>query len=192
MAAAGTRWNEPLGLIGRIGIVPVVTIDDIDATVPLVRAVVDGGLTVVEITLRTSAGMAAISRAVADLPDAVVGAGSVMTADATIAAIEAGARFIVSPGLDDGVIAAARARGVAILPGVGTATELMRAVAMDVDTVKLFPADALGGPAFVRALSAVLARRAIRTDRRDFLGYGQRIPCVALGARCRRVVDDLA
>ena len=139
MAAAGTRWNEPLGLIGRIGIVPVVTIDDIDATVPLVRAVVDGGLTVVEITLRTSAGLAAISRAVADLPDAVVGAGSVMTADATIAAIEAGARFIVSPGLDDGVIAAARARGVAILPGVGTATELMRAVAMDVDTVKLSP-----------------------------------------------------
>lgn len=146
---------NPLELIGRIGVIPVLTIDNIDVAVPLVRALVDGGLTAVEITLRTPAGLLAISRVAAEVPDALMGAGSVVSADLAAAAIDAGARFVVSPGLDEGVIATARARGVTVLPGVATPTELMRAVAMAVDTVKLFPAEVLGGTTMVRSLSAV-------------------------------------
>ena len=89
-----------------------------------------GGLPVAEITLRTAAGIDAIRRAVAEVPAAIVGAGSVTTAVAAATAIDAGARFIVSPGLDEGVITTAQERGVPVIPGIATATELMRAMTL--------------------------------------------------------------
>lgn len=154
MSDAGSRAPDPLALIGRIGVVPVVTVDDVDAAVPLVEALVGGGLAAVEITLRTPAALGALERA-ATVAGATVGAGTVLSHDQARAAIDAGARFVVSPGFDEGVVTAARERAVVAVPGVATPTELMRALAMDVTTVKLFPAEVIGGAGLVRALSAV-------------------------------------
>ena len=147
--------NDAIDAIGEVRIVPVLTIDDARDAPGLASALVDGGLPVVEITLRTPVGIDAVRRAVAEVPAAIVGAGSVTTAVAAATAIDAGARFIVSPGLDEGVITTARDRGVPMIPGIATATELMRAMILGVDVVKLFPAEVVGGVGMITALSAV-------------------------------------
>ena len=135
-------------------VVPVCTIEDATRAVPLAEALVAGGLPAIEITLRTPAGLEAV-RAAAGVPGALVGAGTVLTAEAADAAIDAGARFVVSPGLVDAVVGACRRRGVLALPGIATPTELLRALELGCATVKLFPATVLGGPALIRALSAL-------------------------------------
>lgn len=145
----------PLDHIRRVGIVPVLTVHDPGIAALLADALADGGLEVVEITMRTPSALDSIATVARDAPHVTVGAGTVTTADEAIAAIDAGAHFVVSPGLDDGVVAAARDRGIAVLPGVATPTEVMRARAMGIDAVKLFPAEPLGGPAMVRSLAAV-------------------------------------
>lgn len=147
--------NYVIDAIGEVRIVPVLTIDDAHDALDLASALVAGGLRVVEITLRTPAGIDAIRRAVAEVSAAIVGAGSVTTAAAASSAIDAGARFIVSPGLDEGVVRTAHDRGVAIIPGVATATEVMRAMALGVDVMKLFPAEFAGGVGVIAAWSAV-------------------------------------
>ena len=154
-APSASSARSVVDSIGDIRIVPVLTIDDAGHAADLVSALVAGGLAVAEITLRTPAGIEAIRRVAADVPAAIVGAGSVTTAGAAAAAIGAGARFIVSPGLDEGVIATAHDRGVPVIPGVATPTELMRALAMGVNVVKLFPAEVVGGVEMIAALSAV-------------------------------------
>lgn len=152
----GTTPGAPvIDVLAAGRVVPVVSIDDADDAVALVAALVAGGLTAVEITLRTPAGLAAIRRASAEVSAAVVGAGSVMSAAATRSVVDAGARFVLSPGLDEGVVATARERGVPVIPGIATPTELMRAVDLGVEIVKVFPAEQLGGPRFIEALSAV-------------------------------------
>lgn len=146
---------EVVSSLTSVGVVPVVTIDDESDGSSVVAALVRGGLTVVEITLRTTAGIRAIARAGEEVPSALIGAGSVCSAREARDAIEAGARFIVSPGLDEEVIVTARERGVIAIPGVATATELMRASNLGLELVKLFPAEVVGGVDLVRALSAV-------------------------------------
>lgn len=141
--------------IARVRVVPVLTVDEPGDAVRLVQALVDGGLPVVEITLRTPTGLEAIRRASVEVPAAVVGAGSVTSATLATEAIDAGARFVVSPGLDDGVIATARTASILVLPGIATATELLRAANAGLRAVKLFPAAQLGGPALIRAFAAV-------------------------------------
>jgi 2-dehydro-3-deoxyphosphogluconate aldolase/(4S)-4-hydroxy-2-oxoglutarate aldolase len=156
-SAAATRpeANDVIDAIGEVRIVPVLTIDDARDAPGLVSALVEGGLPVVEITLRTPVGIDAIRRAAAEVRDAIVGAGSVTTAAAAATAIDAGARFIVSPGLDEGVITTAQDRGVPVIPGIATATELMRAMTLGANVVKLFPAEVVGGVGMITALSAV-------------------------------------
>lgn len=144
-----------IDVIARVRVVPVLTVDDPDDAVELVRALVAGGLTAVEITLRTPTGLEAIRRASAEVPSAVVGAGSVTSAALAMNAVDAGARFVVSPGLDDGVIDVASDARVPLIPGIATATELLRAVNAGIDAVKLFPAELLGGEDLIRAYSAV-------------------------------------
>lgn len=144
-----------MNLIGQLRVLPVVTIDDAGDAPSLTAALASGGLRAVEITLRTRAGIDAVRRAAAEVPAAIVGAGSVTTGRAAAAAIAAGARFIVSPGLDPGVVRTARLGGVPVIPGIATATELMRATQLGVGVVKLFPAEALGGTAAIAALSGV-------------------------------------
>lgn len=144
-----------IAAIGRVRIVPVVTLDDASRAAELASALVDGGLPIVEITLRTPTALESIRRAGAEVPAALVGAGSVTTAAAAAAVIEAGARFIVAPGLDEGVIRTAQERDVPVIPGIATPTELMRAIGLGVDVVKLFPAELVGGSKMIKALSAV-------------------------------------
>ncbi len=147
--------TDAMAGVGRARLVPVVIIDRADDAVPLASALVEGGLPVMEITLRTAAALDAIGRVADRVPEIIVGAGSVTDAGAAAAAIDAGARFVVSPGLDGGMVLTSQDRGIPVIPGVATATELMQAMALGVATVKVFPADVIGGPRLIEALSAV-------------------------------------
>lgn len=144
-----------IDLIAAAQVVPVVTIADPQRAVDVCRALFAGGLPAVEITLRTPDAIECIRQAAAAGSEVVVGAGSVTSASAVDAVVDSGAQFVVSPGLSDDVVEAAQQRGVPVIPGVATATELMRALALGVDVVKLFPAEAAGGTQLVAALSAV-------------------------------------
>lgn len=146
---------DPIEAIRHLGVVPVVTISDADTAVPLVGALVTGGLSAIEITLRTPAGVEAIRRTVTSGDEPLIGAGSVRSVAEAEAAIGAGARFLVSPGLDPEIVATARDADVTIIPGVATATELMRAADLGLRVVKLFPAEAAGGIANLAALASV-------------------------------------
>ncbi|MDI9834467.1 MULTISPECIES: bifunctional 4-hydroxy-2-oxoglutarate aldolase/2-dehydro-3-deoxy-phosphogluconate aldolase [unclassified Streptomyces] len=133
-------------------VVPVVVVDDPSDAVPLARALVAGGLRAIEVTLRTPAALDAI-RAVADaVPDAVVGAGTVLTPGQVTRSVEAGARFLVSPGWTDALLDAMRASGVPYLPGVSTASEVVALLERGVRELKFFPAEAAGGTAYLRSL----------------------------------------
>jgi 2-dehydro-3-deoxyphosphogluconate aldolase/(4S)-4-hydroxy-2-oxoglutarate aldolase len=140
-------------LLHGLPVIPVVVLDSPRSAVPLAAALADGGLPCAEVTLRTPAALDAL-RAMAREPGMLVGAGSVVTADQVDRAVDAGARFVVSPGLSDTVLARCRALGVPALPGVATAGEIMRALETGVELVKVFPAAHLGGPAGMRSLAA--------------------------------------
>lgn len=146
-----------LETITRVGIVPVITIDDAARAVDLASALAAGGIDCAEITLRTPAGLAAIAAIAEALPDFTVGAGTVLTGDDVTRVTDAGARFVVSPGFDDEVVDRARELGVLPVPGVATATEVQRALRAGVDHLKLFPAGQLGGRAMIDALAAPFA-----------------------------------
>lgn len=152
MAAA----DDVLESLRAARIVPVVTLGDADDAVPLTQALVGGGLPAVEITLRTDAGLEALgAAAAAGIPGAVLGAGTVLTREDAEAAIDAGARFVVSPGIVEDVVVTCHRRDVLVLPGIATPTELLRALALGCTTVKLFPAAVAGGPALIRSLTAL-------------------------------------
>lgn len=143
-------------LLERVRVLPVLTVDCPSRAIELVRALGEGGLTTVEITLRTQAGLAAIEAVRDELPGVTVGAGTV-TEPAQLSAVEtAGAAFAVSPGLTADLAAAARRSRIPLLPGVTTASEAMTARTLGFEVVKLFPAGPLGGPAYLRALTAAL------------------------------------
>ena len=144
--------NDVLKSLSLTGIVPVVVLDDAKNAVPLADALMAGGIPCAEITLRTAAGLDSIA-AIADKPGVTVGAGSVITLQNCKDAIAAGARFIVSPGLNVKVVEHCLENSVAVLPGCVTPTELMQAMELGLDTVKFFPAGVYGGLAAMKALS---------------------------------------
>jgi 2-dehydro-3-deoxyphosphogluconate aldolase/(4S)-4-hydroxy-2-oxoglutarate aldolase len=133
-------------------IVPVVVVDDAAQVAGLVDALAAGGIRCAEITLRTPAAVAAL-RIAGAVGGFVAGAGTVLTADDVDRVVDAGARFVVSPGLDDDVVARCRRHGVDVVPGVATATEVQRALRLGLDRLKFFPAAQLGGLAAIEALS---------------------------------------
>ncbi|MET0863757.1 MAG: bifunctional 4-hydroxy-2-oxoglutarate aldolase/2-dehydro-3-deoxy-phosphogluconate aldolase [Nakamurella sp.] len=141
-------------LLHRCPVVPVVVIHDAAHALPLGEALLAGGITVAEITLRTGAGIGAIDTLVNKLPELYVGAGSVLIADHVDQVVDAGAKFVVSPGLSVEVLARSEHHGVPALPGVATSSELMTAVRLGRTEVKFFPAGLLGGPAAISALTA--------------------------------------
>jgi 2-dehydro-3-deoxyphosphogluconate aldolase/(4S)-4-hydroxy-2-oxoglutarate aldolase len=145
--------DDTLASILRMRVVPVVVLDNAEDAAPLGDALLAGGLPLAEVTLRTAAALESL-RIMSSNPDLVVGAGTVITADQVDSAITAGARFIVSPGLSEEVIERARHHGVPAIPGIATATELIRAVALGIDVVKFFPAVPIGGVPAIRALSS--------------------------------------
>jgi len=139
--------------IAALGLVPVVELNAADEAGPLLEALTAGGLPAAEITLRTSAGLAAIGALRRSHPDALVGAGTVRSAEDARRVIEQGAQFVVSPGTNQEVLDVCGSSGVPAVPGVCTPTEVDVATRAGVSTVKFFPAEAMGGVGFLKALA---------------------------------------
>lgn len=142
-----------LSALGRYRLIPVVVLDSSDDAVALGTALVEGGLPIAEVTLRTPAALAAIEH-LADRGDVIVGAGTVTTPEQAEAACAAGARFIVSPGISQAVLETCAELGIPSVPGAVTATEVQAALELGASTVKFFPASLCGGPAMITALAA--------------------------------------
>ena len=144
---------DPLELM-RIGpVIPVIVIDDIEQAVPLARALVDGGVRVLEVTLRTPVALDAIRAIAREVPDAIVGVGTISRVEHFEQAIQAGARFGVSPGLTRELVDAAHASRLPLLPGVMTPSDVIRARNAGFFALKLFPAQQAGGIGMLKALS---------------------------------------
>ena len=146
--------DQVLEQIGSLAIVPTVAIDDPSDAPALMRALTDGGLPIAEFMFGTSAAADAIRAARAAAPEALVGAGNITTSQEVDVAIDAGARFIVSPGLDEAVVNRVRDRGAAALPGCESTADLARARELGLEAVAFLAAEAFGGIVALRALSA--------------------------------------
>ena len=146
--------NDLLKRLSKIGIVPVVTIHNADLAENLAQALCKGGLPCAEITFRTEAAAEAIKRIIAKYPDMCVGAGTVLTIQQVDAAVEAGAKFIVSPGLNPKIVQYCQKKGVLMIPGTSCPSDLEIALELGLDTVKFFPAEQSGGIAKIKAMSA--------------------------------------
>lgn len=149
---------RPDELLDLAPVIPVVVLDDPEAAVPLARALVAGGLPVIEVTLRTPNALAAIERIAGAVPDAVVGAGTVVGPQDARGAADAGARFLVSPGCTPRLLDAMTATGLPFLPGVSSASEAMALLEEGVTAMKFFPAGPAGGPGHLKALGGPLPR----------------------------------
>ena len=148
---------EPLDLADRGPVIPVVVIDHVEHAVPMARALLEGGVSVIEVTLRTPAALASIEAIARAVPETIVGAGTLRHAADVRSAHAAGARFAVSPGYSSAVVSACRTMALPLLPGVATASEVMRAADDGFRFLKFFPASAAGGPALLRAWASPFA-----------------------------------
>ncbi len=144
-------------ILARAPLVPVLAIDDLADAVPLAEALAEGGLPVLEVTLRTAHGLAAIEAMATALPEASIGVGTITRPEEFSQARSAGAVFAVSPGCTAELSAAARSADIAFLPGVATASEVLQAQAQGAGILKLFPAEAVGGVALLKSLAGPFA-----------------------------------
>jgi len=140
--------------LGLIGIIPVVVIEDEANAEPLAQALLDGGLSTMEVTFRTAAAKNAMTRIAKAYPMMLLGAGTVLTVDQVKTAVNCGAQYIVSPGLSRNVIEYCMQNGIAVTPGVATPTEIEAALDLGLQVVKFFPAEANGGLEYLKAISA--------------------------------------
>lgn len=140
--------------ISLIGLVPVIKVEDADDAVPLCRALANGGLPVAEITFRSEAAEEAIRRVHAELPEVILGAGTVLTCDQVDRAVAAGASYIVSPGINPTVVRYCQQKGVPIVPGTANPSNVETALELGLKAVKFFPAEAVGGLKVIKAMSA--------------------------------------
>jgi 2-dehydro-3-deoxyphosphogluconate aldolase/(4S)-4-hydroxy-2-oxoglutarate aldolase len=138
-------------------VIPVVTLDDPDDAVPVARALAEGGVRIIELTLRTDTALASLERIAAAVPDIAVGAGTVLTARHARDAAAAGAQFLVSPGSTPALYEGAATAGLPLLPGVATVSEALHAREHGITAMKFFPAAPAGGPAYLAALAAPLS-----------------------------------
>lgn len=146
--------NEILKKIGDYGIVPVVKIDDAADAVPLAKALTAGGLPVAEVTFRTAAAEEAIRLITENVPEMFVGAGTVLTCEQVDKAVNAGAKFIVSPGLNPKVVKYCVEKNIPVTPGCANPSDIEQAIELGLDVVKFFPAEAAGGLNMIKAMSA--------------------------------------
>jgi len=140
-----------------VPVIPVIVLQRSADAVPVADALIEGGIPIFEITLRTEAGLPSIEEVAKKFPDALTGAGTVLNESQARQAIDAGSRFIVSPGWDEGVIEIAQAAGIPVVPGVATAGEAQRAYNHGLRLLKLFPAGIAGGIPMLKALSSVFS-----------------------------------
>ncbi len=138
-------------------VIPVLLIDKAQDAVPLARALAKGGLPAIEITLRTAAALDAIRTVAEEVPEAIVGAGTILNASHYEQAVRAGSQFIVSPGVTDAILDAADQSSIPLLPGCATASEVMSLRERGYTHVKFFPAEQAGGAPYLKALSSPLA-----------------------------------
>ncbi len=147
-------YSDVVKRIYDLGILPVIAIDDPDNSVPLAKALCEGGLPAAEITFRTACAKEAIIRIRQAVPEMLVGAGTVLTEKQVDDALEAGVEFIVTPGFNPQIVKYALSKGAAIMPGTATPGEMEQAMSMGLDVVKFFPAEQNGGLAKLKAVSA--------------------------------------
>lgn len=143
-------------LLDRVPVIPVVVIDDPDDAVPLARALVEGGLPLIELTLRTPAALEAMNRISASVPDILLGAGTVVTPYQAKLAADAGAQFLVSPGTTPSLLTGLRDTGLPFLPGAATVSEAMALLELGYTELKLFPAEASGGLGLLKSIHGPL------------------------------------
>lgn len=146
--------NEIISQFQKLGIIPVVKIDNAKDAVPLAKALCEGGLPVAEVTFRTDAAEEAIRLISEAYPEMLVGAGTVLTTEQVDRAVAAGAKFIVSPGLNPKVVKHCQEKNVPITPGTSSPTDIEMALELGLDVVKFFPAEASGGLAKIKAMAA--------------------------------------
>jgi len=147
---------EMIDILKRGPVVPVIVIEQIENAVPLAMALVEGGLEVLEVTLRTPIAIDAVKEIKAALPDAIVGTGTVTNMETLHASLEAGADFMVSPGITNGLLRDAQAEGANLLPGVATPSEAMHLLDEGFSCQKFFPAEAAGGVAMLKSIAGPL------------------------------------
>ncbi|WP_341501159.1 bifunctional 4-hydroxy-2-oxoglutarate aldolase/2-dehydro-3-deoxy-phosphogluconate aldolase [Gallaecimonas sp. GXIMD4217] len=147
------NWQvSPAQVVAASPVMPVLVIERLEDAVPLAKALVAGGIKVLEITLRSDCALAAISAIKAEVPEALVGAGTILNGDQYHQAVAAGAGFVISPGLTRSLVEAALAGPAPLLPGVSTISEIMTGMELGLDHFKFFPAEASGGAAAIKAI----------------------------------------
>lgn len=176
--------NDTLKQIGSTGIVPVVVLNKADDAEPLAQALVKGGLPCAEVTFRTDAAEESIRRIAKKFPEMFVGAGTVLTTEQADRAVGAGAKFIVSPGLNPKVVEHCLKKGYPITPGIMTPTELEMALGFGLDVVKFFPAENAGGLKMIKAMAAPYTMMKFMptgginaTNVRDYLASNKILAC---------------
>jgi len=175
-------------LIYKYGLVPVVAVDKKEHALPLAKALIDGELEIAEVTFRTDCAAESIAAITAEYPDMLIGAGTILNVEQAQQALEAGAKFIVTPGLDEAVVKFCQEKGVLIIPGCATASDVQKAVALGLDVVKFFPAEAAGGLKMINSLAA--AYKGVRflptggITPEKFSEYLRNPNVIAVGASC--------
>ncbi|MFM5465253.1 bifunctional 4-hydroxy-2-oxoglutarate aldolase/2-dehydro-3-deoxy-phosphogluconate aldolase [Aeromonas simiae] len=153
------NWKvSPAEVFAASPVVPVMVISDLEQAVPMAQALLAGGISVFEITLRTPVALAAIERIAKAMPEAMVGAGTVINTKQYDAAVAAGARFVISPGMTPALLAHAAKGTAPLIPGLATASEVMQALEAGYDHIKFFPAEANGGTKALAAITAPLSQ----------------------------------
>ena len=148
------RTPSELSLLSRVPVVPVVVVDDMAHAVPVARALVAGGLPVIELTLRTPVALDAIRAIASEVPEILVGAGTIVTPGQAKEALDAGAKFLVSPGSTPSLLGAMADTGLPFLPGTATVSEVLAALEAGYTELKFFPAEASGGAAFLKSIAS--------------------------------------
>lgn len=146
--------NDVLEKLSAIGIVPVIKIDDVEKAVPLAKALVAGGIPCAEVTFRTEQAEEAIKRISEEVPQMLVGAGTILTTEQADRAVKAGSKFLVSPGLNPKIVKYCIDKGYLITPGTSNPSDVEQAIELGLDVVKFFPAEAAGGINMIKSMAA--------------------------------------
>ena len=181
----------------KIGIVPVVVLDDAKDAEPLADALMEGGLPCAEVTFRTAAAADVIKIMTEKYPEMLVGAGTVLTKEQVDRAVEAGARFIVSPGLNPEIVKYCQEKGVPVTPGTQTPSEMEQALALGLDFVKFFPAEPAGGLKMIKAVAAPYVGLSFMPtgginagNVKDYLAYDRIVACGGSWMATKAMVNE--